>query len=63
MIEYLVKKMQYSEDSAKQYTKPSATGKLIADLLVAEIIEAREHGWVVIDRTQASSMLIRKSEK
>jgi len=33
----------------------------IADLLVAEIIEAFEHGWMVIDEAQASAMLIRKS--
>ena len=63
MVEYLVKKMDISEASAKVYIKPSATGKPIADLLVAEIIEAFEHGWVVIDDTQASSMLIRKSER
>lgn len=49
--------------SAKVYIKPSATGKPIADMLVAEIIEAFEHGWTVIDDTQASSMLIRKSER
>jgi phage/plasmid primase-like uncharacterized protein len=63
MVEYLVKKMDVSEASAKVYIKPSATGKPIADLLVAEIIETFEHGWVVIDDTQASSMLIRKSER
>jgi hypothetical protein len=63
MVDYLVQKMDVSEASAKVYIKPSATGKPIADLLVAEIIEAFEHGWVVIDDTQASSMLIRKSER
>jgi hypothetical protein len=63
MVDYLVQKMDVSETSAKVYIKPSATGKPIADLLVAEIIEAFEHGWVVIDDTQASSMLIRKSER
>jgi hypothetical protein len=61
MMEYLVQKMNVSEASAKQYIKPSIAGKPIADLLVAEIIEAFEHGWTVIDATQASAMLIRKS--
>lgn len=63
MTDYLVKKMDVSEASAKQYIKPSALGKPIADLLIAEIIEAFEHGWIVIDEIQASSMLIRKSER
>jgi phage/plasmid primase-like uncharacterized protein len=63
MMEYLVQKMNVSESSAKVYIKPSATGKPIADMLVAEIIESFEHGWIVIDDTQASVMMIRKSER
>jgi len=63
MIDYLIQKMDVSEASAKVYIKPSAIGKPIADMLVAEIIEAFEHGWVVVDDAQASAMLIRKSER
>ena len=63
MMEYLVQKMNVSESSAKVYIKPSATGKPISDMLVAEIIESFEHGWIVIDDTQASVMMIRKSER
>jgi len=63
MVDYLVQKMDVSEVSAKVYIKPSATGKPIADLLVAEIIEAFEHGWLVVNDAHASSMLIRKSER
>jgi phage/plasmid primase-like uncharacterized protein len=63
MMDYLVQKMNVSEASAKVYIKPSATGKPIADMLVAEIIESFEHGWTVIDDTQVSAMLIRKSER
>lgn len=63
MMDYLVQKMNVSESSAKVYIKPSATGKPIADMLVAEIIEVFEHGWIVIDDTQASVMMIRKSER
>jgi hypothetical protein len=55
--------MDVSEASAKVYIKPSANGKPIADLLVAEIIEAFEHGWLVVNDAHASSMLIRKSER
>jgi hypothetical protein len=63
MMDYLVQKMNVSEASAKVYIKPSANGKPIADLLVAEIIESFEHGWTVIEAAQASAMLIRKSER
>lgn len=63
MLDYLIEKLDVSETSAKQYIKPSAPGKPIADLLLAEIIEAFEHGWVVVNEAQASSMLIRKTER
>jgi hypothetical protein len=61
MTDYLVQKLAVSEASAKQYIKPSAPGKPISDLLTSQIIEAFEHGWIVIDNTQASAMLIRKT--
>ena len=60
-MDYLVQKLDVSEASAKQYIKPSVPGKPIADLLTAQIIEAFEHGWIVIDPVQSSAMLIRKS--
>lgn len=63
MMDYLTEKLEVSETSAKQYIKPSALGKPIADLLLAGIIEAFEHGWVVVNEAQASSMLIRKKER
>jgi phage/plasmid primase-like uncharacterized protein len=61
IMDYFVQKLDVSEASAKQYIKPSVPGKPIADLLTAQIIEAFEHGWIVIDQVQASAMLIRKS--
>jgi putative DNA primase/helicase len=61
MTDYLVQKLAVSEASAKQYIKPSVPGKPIADLLTSQIIEAFEHGWIVIDQVQSSAMLIRKS--
>jgi hypothetical protein len=63
MLNYLIEKLGLSEASAKQYIKPSMPGKPIADLLMAEIIEPFEHGWVVVNETQASSMMIRKTER
>lgn len=61
LLDYLTQKMGISESSARMYIKPSVHGKPIADLLVAEIISAFEHGWIVINDTQSSAMLIRKS--
>ena len=61
MMDYLVQKLGVSEASAKQYIKPSVHGKLICDLLTAQIIDTFEHGWIVVDEVQASAMLIRKS--
>lgn len=63
MMNYLINKMGVSDASAKQYIKPSVPGKPIADMLMAEIIEVFEHGWVVIDGAWASAMLIMKSAR
>ena len=63
MMDYCIQKLAVSEASAKQYIKPSVPGKPIADLLMSQIIEVFEHGWIVIDDAQASAMLIRKSER
>jgi putative DNA primase/helicase len=58
---YLVRNLELSEASAKLYMKPSATGRVIADLINSEIIAIMQDGWAVIDQVQASSMLIRKA--
>lgn len=62
MMDYCVTKLGLSEASARQYTKPSVPGKPISDLLTAQIVEAFEHGWIVIDDAHASAMMIRKGE-
>lgn len=63
MIAYLTEKLGLSKESAKVYVKPCTSGKPIADLLMAEIIEPFEHGWIVVNEAHASSMLIRKGER
>ena len=63
MMDYCIQKLAVSEASAKQYIKPSVPGKPIADLLMSQIIEVFEHGWIIIDEAQASAMMIRKSER
>ena len=62
-LNYLVAKMGISEASSKVYVRESATGRPIADLLLADVITSSEHGWVVANDVLASSLLIRKSDK
>lgn len=60
MVDYLVNNLDITPASAKIYVKPSAAGRPIADLLVAEIIAPFEHGWCVVNEADASAMLMRK---
>ena len=62
LMEYLVHKMGISEASARVYVRPSADGKLIAALLVAQVIESDDGGWVVSDPVESSAMMIRKKK-
>lgn len=61
MSAYLITNMGLSEASAKVYIKPSQAGKPIHDLLQAEIIEAHEHGWIMVNDVEASALLMRKN--
>ena len=61
MLDYLKGHLGHTEKTAQIYVRPSSKGRLIHDLLVAEIIAAFEHGWIVIDPVQASAMLVRKN--
>jgi putative DNA primase/helicase len=50
-----------AERTVRNMVNPSYGDKLIGALINAEIIEANEHGWIVTNDVQASSMLLRKS--
>lgn len=63
LIQYLIDNMELSEASAVVYTKPSAKGKPISDLLLSNIIAHAEHGWIVVDVVQSSSMMLSASRK
>lgn len=63
LIEYLMSNEGLSEATAKTYAQASKQGRLIYNLLNAQIIVAHTHGWVVSDGGTASTMLIRKSER
>jgi hypothetical protein len=60
LIDYLGEQ-DVSKHSIKQYLKPSASGKLIHDLLLGEIIKTMDDGWVVIDCIMVSSMMLKLS--
>lgn len=60
-IQYLIDTLELTESSANLYSRPAAKGKPICDLLVGQIIDQHEHGWIVLDSVMASAMLIRAS--
>lgn len=62
-VEYVVNNLGVKEASAKLYAKPSQAGRPVADLLISEVIAAHEHGWMVIDESQGSAMMMRKNAK
>jgi hypothetical protein len=63
LIHYLMTNEGLSESTAKTYAQASKKGRLIYNLLTAQIIEATPTGWFVSDNVTASSMMLRKSEK
>ena len=63
LLEYLMTKEGLRESTAKTYAQESKKGRLIYNLLNAQIIEAHEHGWVVSDNVTASSLMVRRAER
>jgi len=61
LLEYIKDKLQINDASARQYLKPSVQDKLIGALTIAEIIEPKDHGWVVICDAAASSLMMSKN--
>jgi len=61
LMDYIIKKLDISEASARQYCKPSVTDKLVGALTIAEIIEPKEHGWAVICPVTAGVLMMSKN--
>lgn len=61
--QYIVDNMELTEASAAVYVKPSAKGKPISELLLGQIIDHFEHGWIVVDNVQADAMLLLASKR
>ena len=58
-IQYLIETLGLTESSAQMYARPAAKGKPIGELLLGQVVSQYEHGWIVLDATMASSMLMR----
>lgn len=56
-IDHLTARMGLSQASASLYARPAAHGKPIADLLAAGIIEAHEHGWIMVNTLHADALM------
>lgn len=63
LFNFLVTNDGLPESTANQYIKPSAKGKLINELLNAEIIKSHENGWVFINDIDISSLMMRKKNE
>lgn len=62
LVAYLVQNEGIKEDTAKQYTKEGKKGRLIYNLLTAQIVTAHWEGWVISDPVVASQLLMQKQE-
>jgi hypothetical protein len=62
-VRYLVVDQGMTEGTAKMYTKPSAQGRPISDLLLSNIISTEVDGWCVEDHIMAGAMVMSKNNK
>jgi hypothetical protein len=51
-----------AERTVRNMINPSYNDKLIGALLQSDMIQNTEHGWVMVDEVNASSMLLRKND-
>jgi hypothetical protein len=58
MLKYLREGLGRTENTALKMVRPGSDDELIGALRLAKIIREEEHGWVVIDKVQASAMLL-----
>lgn len=63
MLDYLMNNEGHKESTAKTYVQESKKGRLIYNLLNAQIVRSHQHGWIVVNETTASQMLLQKCAK
>lgn len=62
LIDHLTKD-GLSQATANTYAQPGKKGRLINNLLLAEVIAPMEHGWVVIEPVTASAMMLQANAR
>jgi hypothetical protein len=60
LIDYLVSQEGLAESTAKTYAQGSKQGRLIYNLLTAQIVTAYEHGWVVCEAATAAVLMMQR---
>jgi hypothetical protein len=50
-----------AERTIRNMVNPSYNDKMIGAMLQAGMIEATEHGWIMVDEAQASALMLRKN--
>ena len=63
LLDYLTQNEGLSESTAKTYAQSSKKGRLIYNLLNAQIIVAHQHGWLVCDSATAASLMVRRGSR
>lgn len=58
LVDYLVKKKDIKESSAKVYVKPNSKGRIICELISNNIVEEYDSGWIVVDPMHGSAMML-----
>lgn len=62
LIKYLVENEGVKDDTAKMYVKESKKGRLIYNLLTAQIVSPFDKGWLICDQVLSSTLLMGKNE-
>ena len=60
LLDYLIKNENLAESTAKTYAQESKKGRLIYNLLNAQIIQGHEHGWVIAEPVTASTLMVQR---
>lgn len=62
LMDHMICKEGLTEAVAKAHTNPQNTKKMVGVLLVANIIEPVRNGWIVVEKTLASSLMMSKAD-
>jgi hypothetical protein len=63
LIKYLVENEGVKEETAKMYVKEGKKGRLVYNLLTAQVITPHDKGWLISDQVLASTLLLSKGNE